>query len=34
LATGFDYADVIPVSGVRFGAGGEQISTSIMVQQQ
>ena len=34
LATGFDYADVIPVSGVRFGAGGEQISTSIMVEQQ
>lgn len=34
LATGFDYADVIPVSGVRFGAGGEQIFTSIMVEQQ
>ncbi len=34
LATGFDYVDVIPVSGVRFGAGGEQISTRIMVEQQ
>lgn len=33
LATGFDYADVIPVSGIRFGAGGEQISTRIMVEQ-
>ena len=33
LATGFDYADVTPVSGVRFGAGGEQLSTSIIVEQ-
>ncbi len=33
LATGFDYADVVPVSGVRFGAGGEQISTTITMEQ-
>ena len=33
LATGFDYADVIPVSGVRFGTGGEQISTRIIIEQ-
>ena len=33
LATGFDYADVIPVSGVRFGTGGEQISTRITIEQ-
>lgn len=33
LATGFDYTDVIPVSGVRFGAGGEQLSTRIVVEQ-
>ncbi|NBR39066.1 MAG: transglutaminase family protein [Alphaproteobacteria bacterium] len=34
LATGFDYADVIPLSGVRFGSGDEQIATRIMVSQQ
>ena len=34
LATGFDYADVSPVSGVRFGDGGEQVSTSIVFEQQ
>ena len=34
LATGFDYADVSPVSGVRFGDGGEQVSTSIIFEQQ
>jgi len=33
LATGFDYADVIPISGVRFGNGGEQISTKIVIEQ-
>ena len=33
LATGFDYTDVIPVCGVRFGAGGEQLSTRIVVEQ-
>jgi len=32
LATGFDYADVIPVSGVRFGTGGERISTMITIE--
>lgn len=34
LATGFDYADIIPLSGVRFGSGEEQIVTRIMVNQQ
>ena len=34
LATGFDYTDVIPISGVRFGNGGEEISTQILVSQQ
>ena len=34
LATGFDYADVIPLSGVRFGSGEEQVATRIMVSQQ
>ena len=33
LATGFDYADVILVSGVRFGTGGEQMSTRILIEQ-
>ena len=34
LASGFDYADVVPISGVRIGSGGERISTSILVEQQ
>lgn len=34
LASGFDYADVIPLSGVRFGGGEEQIKTEICVSQQ
>ncbi|HCV63424.1 MAG TPA: transglutaminase, partial [Alphaproteobacteria bacterium] len=34
LATGFDYADVIPVSGVRVGDGNESMSTRIVVEQQ
>ena len=34
LATGFDYTDVIPISGVRLGSGGEEISTQILVSQQ
>ena len=34
LATGFDYSDVIPLSGVRFGNGKEQIATRIMISQQ
>ena len=34
LATGFDYSDVVPLSGVRFGSGEEQIATSIMISQQ
>tara|TARA_X000001036_G_C20390504_1_gene688480 strand:- start:127 stop:729 length:603 start_codon:yes stop_codon:yes gene_type:complete len=34
LATGFDYSDIVPLSGVRFGSGEEQIATSIMISQQ
>ena len=34
LASGFDYADVAPLSGVRFGNGEEQIATRIMISQQ
>ena len=34
LASGFDYADVAPLSGVRFGSGEEQIATQIMISQQ
>jgi len=34
LATGFDYADVMPISGVRVGNGDERMSTKIQVEQQ
>ena len=34
LATGFDYLDVIPLSGVRQGTGEETISTQIAISQQ
>ena len=34
LASGFDYADVAPLSGVRFGSGEEQIATQITISQQ
>ncbi len=34
LASGFDYADVAPLSGVRFGSGEEKIATQIMISQQ
>ena len=34
LATGFDYMDVAPVSGVKFGSAEEQLSTEITVSQQ
>ena len=33
LATGFDYADAAPLSGVRFGSGEEQMSTQVIVSQ-
>ena len=33
IASGFDYNDVIPISGVRIGTGDEHLSTSIMVEQ-
>ena len=34
LATGFDYLDIAPVSGVKFGSAEEQLSTTIVVSQQ
>jgi len=34
VATGLDYRDAAPVSGLRFGAGGEAMSIDIQVQQQ
>ena len=33
IASGFDYNDVIPISGVRIGTGDEHLLTSIMVEQ-
>ncbi|MEM7723877.1 MAG: transglutaminase family protein [Pseudomonadota bacterium] len=34
VATGLDYAEAAPISGVRFGHGGEAMSIDIQVQQQ
>lgn len=34
VATGLDYREAAPVSGLRFGAGGEAMSIDIQVQQQ
>lgn len=34
VATGLDYAEAAPISGVRFGQGGEAMSIDIQVQQQ
>ena len=34
IATGFDYLDVVPISGIRIGDGKEQISTEIKFSQQ
>ena len=34
VATGLDYRDAAPVSGLRFGAGGEELTVSVAVQQQ
>ncbi|KPQ15714.1 MAG: transglutaminase-like protein [Rhodobacteraceae bacterium HLUCCO18] len=34
VATGLDYREAAPVSGLRFGAGGEALSIDIQVQQQ
>ena len=34
IATGFDYLDVVPISGIRIGNGTEQISTEIIFSQQ
>lgn len=34
VATGLDYAEAAPVSGMRFGAAAESLDVSIQVQQQ
>lgn len=34
VATGLDYREAAPVSGLRFGTGGEALSIDIQVQQQ
>jgi transglutaminase-like putative cysteine protease len=34
VATGLDYREAAPVSGLRFGDGGERLSIDIQVQQQ
>lgn len=34
VATGLDYREAAPVSGMRFGSGGEAMSIDIQVQQQ
>jgi transglutaminase-like putative cysteine protease len=34
VATGLDYREAAPISGLRFGAGGEALSIDIQVQQQ
>lgn len=34
VATGLDYREAAPISGLRFGSGGEAMSIDIQVQQQ
>lgn len=34
VATGLDYRDAAPVSGMRFGAGAERLTVTVAVQQQ
>ncbi|KNG93122.1 transglutaminase family protein [Pseudaestuariivita atlantica] len=34
VATGFDYTDAAPVSGLRFGAGAETLDVALRVEQQ
>jgi transglutaminase-like putative cysteine protease len=34
VATGLDYGDAAPVSGTRYGSGGERLSVVVQVQQQ
>lgn len=34
IATGLDYYDASPISGIRFGAGQEQLDVSLQIQQQ
>ena len=34
LATGFDYLDVTPIAGVKFGSAEEKLATAITVSQQ
>ena len=33
LATGRDYRDAMPVSGIRHGSGEEQLAVSVTVEQ-
>ena len=33
IASGFDYYDVIPISGIRSGKGDEKLSTKIIIEQ-
>ena len=34
VATGLDYGQAAPVSGMRLGAGAEKLSVAVQVQQQ
>ncbi len=34
VATGLDYSEAAPVSGTRYGAGGERLTVAVEVQQQ
>ena len=34
LAVGFDYLDVIPISGIRVGESDEEIKTKILIESK
>ena len=34
LAVGFDYLDVIPISGIRVGDSDEEIKTKILIESK
>jgi len=34
LAVGFDYSDVIPISGIRVGDSDEKINTKIIIESK
>ena len=34
LAIGFDYIDVIPISGIRVGESDEEIKTNILIESK